>query len=286
MKVLVFTASFVFLLTNNIMAKDNMVDTRPYDYQKMKYEVYAGGINAVKAEMELDYRKKGHYSIKFEAETRGLLGSLVPWQGIFETTGWLLGGKFKIMPELHESIALWRDEKEVKSYYYNKNGSFEKMVTLYKHKKPKTKIPDEKLTKDTIDALSVTLMVMEKVADGGKCEGKKDVFDGKRRYSLIFNHKGFVNLKKSRYNAYAGMAAECTVEVKPIAGAWYKKPRGWLSIQEQGRKRGMMPTVWLAQVRENAVTVPVRVRVKTAYGTLFMHMTKYESGDIILSSEK
>ena len=74
-----------------------------------------------------------------------------------------------------------------------------------------------------------------------------------------------------------------TVEVKPIAGRWYEKPRGWLSIQEQGRKLGTMPTVWFAQLKETATVVPVRVRVKTEYGTLFMHMTNYESGDIKLS---
>ena len=34
----------------------------------------------------------------------------------------------------------------------------------------------------------------------------------------------------------------------------------------------------MAQVVPNAVVVPVRVRVKTAYGTLFMHLTHYESG--------
>ncbi len=259
-------------------------EVHDYHHQKMQYAVYAGGINAVNAGMELDYRKKNQYVIKFSAKTRGLLGSLAPWHGTFETYGSMNNGK--ITPEIHESVAMWRKEREVKTYYYNKNGIFDKIVTLYKHKKPKTKIPDTALTNGTIDALTATMLVMNQVADGGKCEGSRDVFDGKRRYSLIFNHKGFVNLKKSRYNAYSGLAAECTVEVKPVAGAWYKKPRGWLSIQEQGRSRGTMPTLWLAQVSENAVAVPVRVRVKTAYGTLFMHIKKYESGNVVLASGK
>ncbi len=273
------------IISEDALVKKIVAKSHAYDYQKMKYDVYAGGIHAVKADMELDYRKNGRYLMRFGAETRGLLGSLAPWHGTFETFGWMLGGTKK-MPELHESVAMWRDEREVKSYHYKKNGAFEKMVTLYKHKKPKTRIPDAELTKGTIDALTATLIVMEQVSDGGKCEGSREVFDGKRRYKLVFNHLGFVTLKDSRYNAYSGPAAECTVEVQPVAGAWHKKPRGWLSIQEQGRKRGMMPTVWLAQVTENAVVVPVRVRVKTAYGTLFMHMTRYESGKTILASRK
>lgn len=301
MKRLVFTTScciFAFGFPVSAQAKDNEMAAvafsmaaiepaaalRPFDLQSMHFDVYAGGIHAVQANMILDYREKGHYSMFFKAQTRGLLGTLAPWQGTFESKGWALNDGRRL-PELHESIAVWRNEKEVKSYNYTKKGGFKDIVTLYTHKKPRTHVPDKALTKDTTDALSATILVMEHVADGGKCEGSQDVFDGKRRYTLIFKHSRFVMLKKTRYNAYSGLAAECTVEVKPVAGAWHKKPRGWLSIQEQGRARGMMPTVWLAQVTENAVAVPVRVRVKTAYGTLFMHMTRYESGDTILKTK-
>ncbi len=255
-----------------------------YDNQKMKFEVFAGGLHVVKANMELDYRDEGQYSMIFDAETRGVLGTVAPWNGSFESRGSIVENR-KLVPKLHESIAMWRDEKEVKSYNFNNDGSFKDLVTLYKHKKPKTKVPDEALTKGTIDALTATMRIMEYVSDGGECDGSSEVFDGKRRYELIFRHKGFVNLKKSRHNAYSGVAAECTVEVKPISGAWHKKPRGWLSIQEQGRERGMMPTVWFAQVVKNAVVVPVRVRVKTAYGTMFMHMTRYENGSTILKTK-
>ena len=213
--------------------------------------------------MTLDYRQKGRYTISFGAETRGFLGSVAPWQGTFETKGYAFKNGRRT-PELHESIAIWRDEKEVKSYHYKKNGRFKNLVTLYKHKKPKKTIPDAKLTKGTTDALTATMLVMENITRGGNCEGQREVFDGKRRYSLIFRHLRVVTLEKTRYNVYSGPAVECSVEVKPIAGAWHKKPRGWMSIQEQGRQRGTMPTVWIAQVAENAVAVPVRVRVKNS----------------------
>ncbi len=251
--------------------------------QKVHYDVYAGGINAVKANMTLDYSKYGRYKMFFEAETKGLLASLAPWSGSFESSGWVIDQN-KRQPELHESIAIWRDEREVKSYNYGRNGSFKNLVTKYTHKKPRVEEPDSELTKGTTDALTATILVMEKVANGGKCEGSSEVFDGKRRYNLIFRHQRNVMLEKTRYNAYSGPATECTVEVVPLAGAWHKKPRGWLSIQEQGRERGMMPTVWIAQVTPYAVAVPVRVRVKTAYGTMFMHMTRYESGDNVMKA--
>lgn len=188
-----------------------------YDYQKMQYDVYAGGVHAVKAHMTLDYREEGRYQMLFGAETRGLLGALAPWSGTFESKGWITQGR-NLIPQEHESIAMWRDEREVKTYRYDKEKGFLDLTTTYVGKKPKTRIPEAELTQGTTDALSATMMVMEKLSDGGKCEGESEVFDGKRRYKLIFRHEGFVTLERTRYNAYAGPAVQCTAEVEPIAG--------------------------------------------------------------------
>lgn len=244
--------------------------------QKVRYDVFASGFHVLDAKMEMNYVTKGRYEIGFTAKTHGFLGALVPWSGGFSSEGWV-SRKRIIQPEKHESSSVWRGEKEVKTYTYTKDGKFVDLVTLYDHKKPRRKVPKEELTKDTTDALAAALQVMEHVSDGNDCEGESIVFDGKRRFKMVFRHKGFVKLEKTRYNAYEGPAAECTMEVVPIEGAWHKKPRGWFSIQEQGREKGQLPTLWLAQVSENAVVVPVRIRVKTEYGTLFAHMTNYES---------
>ncbi len=129
---------------------------------------------------------------------------------------------------------------------------------------------------NTTDVLSATLKGMNHIAAGGTCEGSDEIFDGARRYRIIFTNSQQVDLKKSEYNVYQGPATECTVEVKPLAGKWHKKPRGWMSIQEQGREKGKMPTIWFAQLAKGEPAVPVKIRVKTDYGALFMHLTGYE----------
>ena len=253
--------------------------------QKMKFEVYAGGVNAVTANLLVDMSKDGRYQMLFGAETQGLLGTMVPWEGTFESDGWVIK-KGEYRPELHESVASWMDEVETKSYRYKKDGSFVDLTTTYTSKKPKVKIPDEKLTKGTTDVLAATLAMMSQVADGEDCHGSAEIFDGKRRFAMEFRHERYVMIKPTRYNIYEGTAVECVVEVTPKGGRWHKKPRGWLSIQEQGRDQGKMPTVWFAIIGDENIAVPVRVRVKTDYGTLFMHLTEYESGDIKLTGKK
>jgi len=253
--------------------------------QELVYEVYAGGIHAVQATLDIEMKPKNRYSLELGAKTRGLLGKLAPWFGTFESHGWRLSGD-KLHPEQHKSVATWRGEKEVKDYAYAKNGAF-KSLTIDEHDKaPEKRDIDSEVTQGTTDALTATLMVMENYGKTGKCEGSSLVFDGKRSFEQKFVHKEDVQLQASKYNIYEGPAAKCTVEVIPQKGKWHSKPRGWLSIQEQGREKGTMPTVWLASIEEGAPAVPVKVFVKTDYGGMFMHLAEYKGKDKKLVAEK
>ncbi len=258
----------------------------PENRQRLVYEVYAGGVHAVQARLDMDLRKKGRYDIMLEAKTRGFLASLVPWEGTFESHGWVLGQKSQYRPEQHKSTAYWRKEIDIKDYRYRKDGQFVSLSVTDEHGKAEERDLPPEVTDGTVDALTAALEVFEHYNKAGKCEGSSEVFDGKRRFRQIFRHEGEEQLEPTKYNIFKGKAAECTVEVVPVAGEWSKKPRGWLSIQEQGRERGLMPTIWIAQLNGSGPAVPVKIRVKTAYGTLFMHLAEYQSGDQLVVAEK
>jgi hypothetical protein len=252
--------------------------------QKMIYDVYAGGFHVVQADVTIDTSNSQHYELFMGAKTHGFLGKVAPWQGTFETNGWKNGGD--LQPQLHRSSAIWRGEEEIKSYNYSKDGGFQSLVIKDHDKPEETEDIDAALTQGTTDALTAGLLVFEQVARGEECTGSSEVFDGKRRFEQIFTYDETDDLSASKYNIYSGPAQKCTVEIKPISGKWHDKPRGWLSIQEQGRERGMMPTVWLANVKDGGPAIPVKIRVKTAYGTLFMHLAQYESGGNTVVAEK
>ncbi|MFP4313114.1 MAG: DUF3108 domain-containing protein [Alphaproteobacteria bacterium] len=252
--------------------------------QRMIYDVYAGGFRVVQAKLVIDYSKKDRYDLSLDAGTYGFLGKLAPWHGTYTTTGWVMDDKRQ--PEKHQSVASWRDEVETHTYNYAKDGNFKTYVIQEEGKPKEIQEPDLELTNNTLDLLSSTLLIMENVASGGLCEGTSEIFDGKRRFQKVFRDQGETLLNASRYNIYGGPARECTVEVIPVAGKWRDKPRGWMSIQEQGRERGMMPTLWMASISDGVPAVPVKIRVKTAYGTMFMHLAEYQYGDKFLIAEK
>lgn len=244
--------------------------------QHVTYAVYAGGFHVVQASLDVTYPDQDHYSLFLGAKTYGFLWTVAPWEGTFESRGWRLKGEPPLRPELHKSVATWRGEPDIKEYRYTKGGGFIDLHVTEDEKPPKKREIDDKLTQGTTDAFTAALIVMEAVAKGKKCEGTSEVFDGKRRFAQIFKDQGSDTLEASKYNIYDGAAQKCTVEIKPLAGDWGRKPRGWLSIQEQGREKGTLPTVWLGKFSGDGPALPVKILVKTAYGTLIMHAVKYE----------
>lgn len=237
----------------------------------LTYQVYAGGIHVVQADLSLSV-KPASYTAKLTSFTRGFLGALVPWKGSFESTGaHKKNGAYQV--SRHKSVSTWKGSDDIAVYDYDASGNFKKlqMTADGKDKTPKT--IDPALTRGTTDILTATLNVMQQAVKTGKCDGSADIFDSRRRFTLKYADQGPDTLKKTSYSFYAGPAMKCTAEVIPGAGNWHKKPRGWLSIQEQGRKKGTMPTLWMAKINPDLPAVPVRIMIKTDYGTLFMHLS-------------
>ncbi len=249
----------------------------------MVYEVYAGGINAVSGEMEVESIAPDRYNISFSAFTKGLLGRLAPWRGVFETDGWQ-GKDGMGKPQLHRSVAIWRGEEDIKEYRYNRKGDFLGYKAIEKNK-TEDKIRDASLTTGTMDVMTATFNAMERVAQGQSCDGESEIFDGSRRFTLIFRYEADEDLKASRYNVYEGPSQRCIAEVKKGPGKWHNKPRGWISIQEQGRQRGGLPTIWFAKLSAGGPAIPVKVRIKSDYGAMFMHLIRYQNGDKVLNAE-
>jgi len=151
--------------------------------------------------------------------------------------------------------------------------------------KNKTKIPNvaPELTQGTTDALTAALTALAVVGQGKICEASSEVFDGKRRFKEIFTDAGEERLTATPANVFEGLAAKCQVEITPVAGEWSKKPRGWMAIQDQGRQAGALPLMWAGTLAHGgAPAVPVKVQIKTAYGTLMMQLAEYKGDGKIL----
>jgi len=237
----------------------------------LTYDVYAGGIHAMNAQLTLK-KDVSKYDVALTAGTQGFLKKMANWSGQFQSKGVIsAAGAF---PLTHQSSSTWKGSTESKTFRYDGKGNFKSYQVTEDGKDKTPKDIDLSLAAGTTDTLSSTLRLMMALPASKVCGGKELIFDGDRNFRLAYSGTQAEILHKSDYNIYDGPSISCNVEVIPEKGKWRKKPRGWLSIQEQGRVKGALPTVWFGQVAgQKGVYAPVKIRIKTDYGTLFMHLT-------------
>jgi hypothetical protein len=243
------------------------------DYQAT-YDVYAGGIHALRATM--DYSDKGNqYQTAVRSETFGLLAKIVRWHASFETKGWR--GKTGYQPRIHQADTTSKGKREVNTYKYDKSGKFMGFTQIVDGRDETRHDLDPSIMAGTTDVLSAFLNMAKKAGEGN-CSDQDMIFDSERSYRLEFRHGKAENLPSSKYSAFKGPALSCAVKVTPMGGKWHKKPRGWLKIQQQGVKNGFPPTVWLANISKDRAmpAIPVRIMVKTDYGTFIAHLTAFQ----------
>jgi hypothetical protein len=137
------------------------------------------------------------------------------------------------------------------------------------------------LPAEIFDPLSASLMATRNLAESGRCEQTLPVFDGKRRFDLIFQDAGQGNLPKSRLSAYAGPATMCIMTMKRISG--FSKERRYAGRWEEEKQEP--PTLWVARVREDLPPVPVRFTGAIALGSMVVHLTKVEPGRQLAETE-
>lgn len=243
--------------------------------QVLGYDLYVGGLRALTANINVK-EGAGRYGIDLASGTASGFRIVAPWSGSFKADGWLADGKRQ--PENYQSVSKGSDKTKIKTYKFNKKAELVSF-TSFENETDKTPKPiDSTLTPPgLVDVLTSTLQAMDRVEAGKGCTGSSLIFDGDRNFTLSFKDAGTEQLEPSKFNVYNGSAQACTFSMEPGKGKWRKKLRGWMMLQDQSRKQGMEPTVWFAKPDPAGSYVPVRVQVKSNYGTILLHLTSVTS---------
>tara|TARA_B100001750_G_C15515820_1_gene607083 strand:+ start:2828 stop:3613 length:786 start_codon:yes stop_codon:yes gene_type:complete len=255
----IFYILFLFLLPATASAQT----AQPL---KVTYGLYASGFRVAVVDAVYDLSETG-YGINADLDTAGMLATLAPWNGVIETTGRIAEGR--LIPQSHEFANTWRDETKTNTFKFDKNG---KLIAFTEEKTGEPledKMPPEEVYADNpVDMLTALMNAMR----GQTCATTQKVMDGKRRFDIVFRSKGEETLKANNYNRYNGSAEICEIEIVPVAGKWREKPRGWMNIQEQAKTKGQLPRMWFGKVKDNAPAIPVRMMIRTSYGTMLLHL--------------
>lgn len=120
----------------------------------------------------------------------------------------------------------------------------------------------------TLDPLGAILgLLLQTGAEA--CAGRATVFDGRRRFDVVFTDRGPGELGFSPYNVYAGEVRECRVTLTPRGG-----------FRRSGRDLEAFPrelTLFLGAGGAGALPLPVRIESESSLGAMIIHLVEAES---------
>ena len=238
------------------------------------YRFYVGGLNFLALHVAADLAP-GRYTLATRAQTQGIADTLAPFSGVSRAEGAIEGGRPR--PSLYTASSDSIFGKRRIRMDYAAAGPPKVEAEPPDEDDDRDPVP-EKLRAGTVDPLSaglVSALAQSAIAarDGAvdaplSCPASVPVYDGRRRYDLVFTAAGEEILKTSHEAAYGGPAIVCRMEVKRLAGFSHR----WL--REEQRKPSPPSRIWLARLGPERVVLPVRLESRTQWGAAIAHLER------------
>jgi hypothetical protein len=244
---------------------------------KLDYAIYVGGFRTIDINLNT-ILSRDRYDIKLDLKGDRLLDWLFKWTMRASSAGQIKQGM--IMPRQAGHNSVWRGKKRSVRLVFPGTGFPTATVMPVPKQGDRKLVPPEKrlATRDLAGAILSYLM-----ASGVKnsCARSEPVFDGRRRYNLVFENEAKVSLRKNSYSPYSGPALRCTLKLEKLAGFRTKSSRSrWVS---EGSAR-----VWIAQPFDGALPILVRLEMDTGFGGLVAHLVaarqSYDGADTQLTA--
>ncbi|WP_244434201.1 DUF3108 domain-containing protein [Azospirillum sp. B506] len=234
---------------------------------KAAYRVFVGGITALDVDATLEVTGD-RYRIAVSATTGGTIGRLFSWRTDSQSDGLVHGDDLR--PANHRQTSQLRGEPRNVTLTYGPQGDVSASVTPPPEKDDREAVPPA-LQRDTLDPLTAVLDLLFTVGASQQCNRSVPVFDGRRRYDMLFGEVGWRIVDPSRYSIFSGVAHQCRVTYKPVAG-YARSSSGGRFWQRSNPADRPPVNVWLAPIAAGYPPLPVRLETDSDLGSVVVHL--------------
>jgi hypothetical protein len=235
----------------------------------LDYKIYIGGLEAVAATATIA-SAPSHYDVEIKAVTAGAIGRIFPWTIQIGSKGNVLG--MTLQPLQHDQTSNFQGKDRSVTLVYDGHGGFvERKVAPDAHEDARDDVPADQ-TRDTLDIVSGVLAGLRNVDRTGSCNGRVPVFDGRRRFDLVYSDDGHEKLEASGVATFDGDALRCAVKVEPVAGFWRKNQKKFFTRKVDGEDQVVPIEVYIARVGASKTEVPVRIESASPFGPLVLNL--------------
>jgi hypothetical protein len=238
----------------------------------LAYEVYSGGFHVVAFDLDLALAGQA-YDVTARMRTTGFLSWIIDWTHVYRSTGALTGPS--VDPRHHRSDGVWRGRPRHVEIAYASGEVSSLRIDPPLHEDGDREEVTAAQRRGTIDPISGILALVRAVSDGHGCAVRVPVFDGRRRYDIVFADRGQQSLRETRYSVFAGAARLCDFQFEPIAGYMQRR-------SEDGSARRLQSgRAWLASVIPGAPATPVRVELDGNWGLTVGHLREVRRNEAL-----
>lgn len=154
------------------------------------------------------------YQVKSSVRTHGFFDTLYPFQANYFTTGKIIKNKLQTTDYRYASES--RFNKRTKELVYNEKGIPIYRISTKNDKSKKSKINDTEKYQGTTDLQTVLAEFIKQYNELKFCDSRMEVFDGKRRFDVIFKDEGQESVQPCTPNGYFGVAAKCSMYIDKL----------------------------------------------------------------------
>jgi hypothetical protein len=163
----------------------------------------------------------------------------------------------RLHPSVHESASRWRHGERGTHLDFAADGSVAAVVSGTPE--PGISPPTPEQSSGTLDPLTATLAINHAIARAGSCDLRVPIFDGRRRYDLIFTDEG---LQGATEHAEGGLR-RCGINVVKIAG-----------FDGREATRAEHGEAWVASQGEGQPALPVRIEFDSKWGPIIVRIAR------------
>lgn len=154
------------------------------------------------------------YSVNSKVRTSGFFDTLYPFMANYATSGRIKKNNLETQSYHYDSKS--RFSKRKKELIYNENGQPIMRISSKNDKEKKVEIEQSTDNKDTTDLQTVFAELAKQYNTVHFCNARMQVFDGKRRFDVIFQDEGEEELQPNQYTKLGGPSAKCSMYIDKL----------------------------------------------------------------------
>lgn len=154
------------------------------------------------------------YSVKSDIKTAGFFDTLYPFKAKYFTDGKIKNNQFETAHYHYSSKTRFNNRR--KELIYNDKGVPVYRISSKNDKQKKVKLEDIPNNADTTDLQTVFAELAKQYNELHFCDSRMQVYDGKRRFDVIFKDEGQEDISANEHSPYSGIASKCSMYIDKL----------------------------------------------------------------------